>query len=184
MVVETMPKQDRYKALQALVNHLDAIPNQSMEVKQGILDTLSHCVAATADGSLGGFFVILFMQSHNPHIFVGPSVLDVFKILVKQLTVSIESEQGSVEHNQNVQDSLKFQDSLTKTMGEFAGVLPDYQKPDIMTLINSYMPTLEELSAVEVVSGSDTGAGVAQIGEPGNREHPLSDGYNILPKIL
>lgn len=184
MVVETMPKQDRYKALQALVNHLDAIPNQSMEVKQGILDTLSHCVAATADGSLGGFFVILFMQSHNPHIFVGPSVLDVFKILVKQLTVSIESEQGSVEHNQNVQDSLKFQDSLTKTMGEFAGVLPDYQKPDIMTLINSYMPTLEELSAVEVVSGSDTGAGAAQIGEPGNREHPLSDGYNILPKIL
>lgn len=95
---------------------------------------------------------------------------------MKQLTVSIESEQGPVEQNQNIQDSLKFQDSLTKTMGEFAGVLPDYQKPDIMTLINSYMPNVEEVSAVEVVSGFDTGAGVAQIGEPGNREHPLSDG--------
>ena len=109
------------------------------------------------------------------YVLVGPSVLDVFKTLVKQLTVSIESEQGVVEHNQNVQDSLKFQDSLTKTMGEFAGVLPDYQKPDIMTLINSYMPTVDELSTVEVVSGSDAGAGVAQIGEPGKREHPLSD---------
>ena len=37
------------------------------------------------------------------------------------------------------QDSL-FQDSITKTIGEFAGVLPDYHKPDIMNLINSYMP--------------------------------------------
>ena len=188
-VVETMPKQDRYKALQALVNHLDAIPNKSLEVKQGILDTLSHCVAATADGSLGWFLIhvvltnFLFMQSHV-HIHVGPSVLDVFKTLVKQLTVSIESEQGLVEHNQNVQDSMKFQDSLTKTMGEFAGVLPDYQKPDIMTLINSYMPTVEELSTLEVVSGSDTGVGVAQIGEMVNREHPLSDRYTIKPKIF
>ena len=58
MVVETMPKQDRYKALQALVNHLDAVPNQSIEVKQGVLDTLSHSVAAAADGSLGGFCII------------------------------------------------------------------------------------------------------------------------------
>jgi len=33
-----------------------------------------------------------------------------------------------------------FQDSITKTIGEFAGVLPDYHKPDIMNLINSYMP--------------------------------------------
>ena len=53
MVVETMPKSDRYKAMQALVNHLDAIKDSSYAVKQGILDTLSHCVATTADGSLG-----------------------------------------------------------------------------------------------------------------------------------
>ena len=57
-VVETMPKGDRYKALQALVNHLDAMENPSWEVKQGILDTLSHCVAAAVDGSLG-------MSSHK-----------------------------------------------------------------------------------------------------------------------
>ena len=173
MVVETMPKQDRYKALQALVNHLDAVPNQSMEVKQGILDTLSHSVAAAADGSLGEFLITHSSMLSNMHILEGPSVLDVFKTLVKQLTVSIESEQGPIERNQTIQDSLKFQDSLTKTMGEFVGVLPDYQSPDIMTLINSYMPSLEEVSAVEVVSGSDTGA------QPGNREHPLSDRYKF-----
>lgn len=36
-------------------------------------------------------------------------------------------------------DSLKFQKSITKTVGEFAGALPDYHKPDIMNLINSYV---------------------------------------------
>ena len=56
MVVETMSKQDRYKAMQALVNHLDAIKDNLLEVKLGILDTLSHCVAAAADGSLGEFY--------------------------------------------------------------------------------------------------------------------------------
>ena len=43
------------------------------------------------------------------------------------------------ELSQASQDSM-FQDSITKTIGEFAGVLPDYHKPDIMNLINSYMP--------------------------------------------
>ena len=115
----------------------------------------------------------------NFHI-VGPSVLDVFKTLVKQLTVSIESERDSDERDQNIQDSLRFQDSLTKTMGEFAGVLPDYQKPDIMTLINSYMPTPDELSTVEVMSGSETGAGTAQNREEVvTREHPLSGRYKL-----
>ena len=42
-------------------------------------------------------------------------------------------------HLQVSQDGA-FQDSITRTMGEFAGVLPDYHKPDIMNLINSYMP--------------------------------------------
>ena len=48
-----MPKSDRYKAMQALVNHLDAMKDSSFPVKQGILDTLSHCVATAADGALG-----------------------------------------------------------------------------------------------------------------------------------
>ena len=37
------------------------------------------------------------------------------------------------------EDSHEFQKSITKTVGEFAGALPDYHKPDIMQLINSYM---------------------------------------------
>ena len=62
MVVKTMPTQDRYKAMQALVNHLDAMKDSSSEVKEGVLDTLSHCVAAAADGNLGT--VCLCVLSH------------------------------------------------------------------------------------------------------------------------
>ena len=49
----THQKQDRYKAIQALVDHLDAKSSKSCDLKQGILDTLSGCVAVAADGSLG-----------------------------------------------------------------------------------------------------------------------------------
>ncbi len=46
-------KQDRYKAIQALVLHLDNKAKESCDLKQGILDTLSQCVIVAADGSLG-----------------------------------------------------------------------------------------------------------------------------------
>ena len=96
-------------------------------------------------------------------------------MLVKQLTSSIELEQGLHEQAGIDEDSLRFQDSLTKTMGEFAGVLPDYQKPDIMTLINTYMPTVDESTGVEVVAGPE--AAQASGGQQVKQEHPLSDGY-------
>lgn len=118
-IIKTMQKQYRYKAIQALVGHLDKKVGERCLLKQGILDTLSHCVSVAADGSLG------------------PSVLDVFRTLVRHLRISIEDCSTSVEASTNG----AFQDSLTKTMGEFAGVLPDYHKPDIMTLITSYMDT-------------------------------------------
>ena len=46
-------KQYRYKAIQALVGHLDKKAAESCPLKQGILDTLSQCVSVAADGSLG-----------------------------------------------------------------------------------------------------------------------------------
>lgn len=94
---------------------------------------------------------------------------------MKQLTASIESTLGSSEQDRGRNDSLRFQDSLTKTMGEFAGVLPDYQKPDIMTLINSYMPAPDEVGRVEVVAHSDTDSAATQPRGDQQGDHPLSD---------
>lgn len=75
---------------------------------------------------------------------VGPSVLDVFRTLVKHLRISIQGPfVPQTELHVSSDDSQKFQKSITKTVGEFAGVLPDYHKPDIMSLINSYMVVVE-----------------------------------------
>ena len=81
------------------------------------------------------------LNKKNKIIFVtGPSVLDVFRTLVKHLRISIEGPLAAqAELQVSSEDSQKFQKSITKTVGEFAGVLPDYHKPDIMSLINSYM---------------------------------------------
>lgn len=65
--------------------------------------------------------------------------MDVFRTLVKHLRISIEGPLAQAELQVSSEDSQKFQKSITKTVGEFAGVLPDYHKPDIMSLINSYM---------------------------------------------
>ena len=68
-------------------------------------------------------------------------MLDVFRTLVKHLRISIEGPLSSPEEVvvTSGEDSQKFQKSITKTVGEFAGALPDYHKPDVMNLINSYM---------------------------------------------
>ena len=48
-----LQKQYRYKAIQALVEHLDKNASGPCSLKQGILDTLSQCVSVAAEGSLG-----------------------------------------------------------------------------------------------------------------------------------
>ncbi len=74
----------------------------------------------------------------------GPSVLDIFRTLVRHLRVSIETPS---EGASALTSSQTFQQSITKTVGEFAGVLPDYHKPDILGLINSYVPMSNESGA-------------------------------------
>ena len=55
----------------------------------------------------------------------------------RHLRISIETVS---EGPSDLTSSLTFQQSITITVGEFAGVLPDYHKPDILELINSYAP--------------------------------------------
>ncbi len=52
-LVQSMQAPYRYKAIQALVAHLDIKANESCDLKQGILDTLTQCVPVAMDGSLG-----------------------------------------------------------------------------------------------------------------------------------
>jgi hypothetical protein len=144
-IIRTMQKQYRYKAIQALVGHLDRKSGEPCLLKQGILDTLSQCVSVAADCSLG------------------PSVLDVFRTLVRHLRISIESPSSPAEASTNT----AFQDSLTRTMGEFAGVLPDYHKPDIMTLITSYMDPAGGVAGGRATGREERGGMKRQISSSG-----------------
>lgn len=117
--MEAMQKQDRYKVLQGLVNHLDA----DVSIKEGVLTTLSNCVAMGADGS------------------VGPFVLEVFQTLIRHLRTMCKSSSDS--------DLASFQAATVRAMGEFARVLPDYQKPDILILINDHIAPPQANSSVE-----------------------------------
>ncbi|XP_064391064.1 protein EFR3 homolog B-like [Halichondria panicea] len=98
---KTPRRQDRYKVVQSLVDHLDTKVKESWETKQGILGTLSKCVTVAADSSLG------------------PSVLDIFRTLVRHLRISIETVS---EGPSDLTSSLTFQQSITITVGEFGGV--------------------------------------------------------------
>ena len=83
----------------------------------------------------------------------GPSVLDIFRTLVRHLRISIETVS---EGPSDLTSSLTFQQSITITVGEFAGVFPDYHKPDILELINSYVP----VASRGLDSGATTGLSV------------------------
>ncbi len=78
----------------------------------------------------------------------GPSVL------VRHLRISIETVS---EGPSDLTSSLTFQQSITITVGEFAGVLPDYHKPDILGLINSYVP----VASGGLDSGATTSTGLS-----------------------
>ena len=65
--------QFRYKAVQALISHLDK-KNQEIDnpsAKRGILDTVSQCIQVASEG------------------FLGPSAMDAFTVLLKHLKGSL-----------------------------------------------------------------------------------------------
>ena len=106
-------------------------------------------------------------KSPSIYTHTGPSVLDIFRTLVRHLRISIESTSNESEE---LSDSRQFQKSITKTVGDFAGVLPDYHKPDIMGLINSYVPVPGELT----VNGAVVSIPARVEGTTGVVEHPLA----------
>jgi len=67
--------QFRYKAVQALISHLDkGNPNiDNPSAKRGILDTVSQCIGVGSEG------------------FLGPSAMDVFTKLLKHLKKSLDN---------------------------------------------------------------------------------------------
>ncbi|XP_013913117.1 PREDICTED: protein EFR3 homolog B isoform X2 [Thamnophis sirtalis] len=122
--------QHSHLVIQQLLSHLDANSKSAATVRAGIVEVLSEAAIIAASGS------------------VGPTVLEVFNTLLRQLRLSIDyALTGSYdcviaggtkiikEHEERM-----FQEAIIKTTGSFASTLPTYQRSEVMLFIMSKVP--------------------------------------------
>ncbi|XP_074803468.1 protein EFR3 homolog B isoform X5 [Natator depressus] len=129
IIMYSIQPQHSHLVIQQLLGHLDANSKSAATVRAGIVEVLSEAAVIAASGS------------------VGPTVLEVFNTLLRQLRLSIDYElTGSYdcavistkiikEHEERM-----FQEAVIKTTGSFASTLPTYQRSEVMLFIMSKVP--------------------------------------------
>ncbi|XP_067150973.1 protein EFR3 homolog B isoform X2 [Apteryx mantelli] len=140
-------------SIQQLLGHLDANSKSAATVRAGIVEVLSEAAVIAASGS------------------VGPTVLEVFNTLLRQLRLSIDyaltgsyDGAGSVgtkiikEHEERM-----FQEAVIKTIGSFASTLPTYQRSEVMLFIMSKVPLPSLHQAVEAGKAGENRNRLTQI---------------------
>ncbi|KAJ7988698.1 hypothetical protein DPEC_G00311930 [Dallia pectoralis] len=126
-IQEQLKSQHSHLVIQQLLGHLDANSKSSATVRSGIVVVLSDSAVIEASGS------------------VGPTVLEVFNTLLKQLRLSVDYElTGSCDpydNNTTTRDEEKqLQEAVIKTIGSFANTLPIYQRSEVMLFIMGKIP--------------------------------------------
>ncbi|CAB1330520.1 unnamed protein product [Coregonus sp. 'balchen'] len=96
-------------------------------VRAGIVEVLSEAAVIEASGS------------------VGPTVLEVFNTLLKQLRLSVDYELTGCcdpySNNKTTTDQERqLQEAVIKTIGSFANTLPIYQRAEVMLFIMGKIP--------------------------------------------
>ncbi|XP_058020730.1 protein EFR3 homolog B isoform X6 [Ahaetulla prasina] len=130
IIMYSIQPQHSHLVIQQLLSHLDANSKSAATVRAGIVEVLSEAAIIAASGS------------------VGPTVLEVFNTLLRQLRLSIDyALTGSYdcviaggtkiikEHEERM-----FQEAIIKTTGSFASTLPTYQRSEVMLFIMSKVP--------------------------------------------
>ncbi|XP_060610696.2 protein EFR3 homolog B isoform X3 [Anolis sagrei] len=131
IIMYSIQPQHSHLVIQQLLSHLDANSKSAATVRAGIVEVLSEAAIIAASGS------------------VGPTVLEVFNTLLRQLRLSIDyALTGSYdcimvsgapkiikEHEERM-----FQEAVIKTTGSFASTLPTYQRSEVMLFIMSKVP--------------------------------------------
>ncbi|XP_077187391.1 protein EFR3 homolog B isoform X2 [Paroedura picta] len=130
IIMYSIQPQYSHLVIQQLLGHLDANSKSAASVRAGIVEVLSEAAVIAASGS------------------VGPTVLEVFNTLLRQLRLSIDyALTGSYdcaiiggtkiikEHEERM-----FQEAVIKTTGSFASTLPTYQRSEVMLFIMSKVP--------------------------------------------
>ncbi|XP_071276949.1 protein EFR3 homolog B-like isoform X2 [Agelaius tricolor] len=146
IIMFSIQPQHSHLVIQQLLSHLDANSRSAAPVRAGIVAVLSEAAAIAATGA------------------VGPTVLEVFNTLLRQLRLSIDlALAGSSQNSQNSQNSpnspnsggaadsqnsrqlqeSKFQEAVIKTIGSFSATLPPYQQSEVMLFIMNKVPIPE-----------------------------------------
>ncbi|XP_063771135.1 protein EFR3 homolog B isoform X4 [Pseudophryne corroboree] len=130
IVMYSIQPQHSHLVIQQLLSHLDANSKSAATVRAGIVEVLSESAVIAATGS------------------VGPTVLEVFNTLLRQLRLSIDYElTGSYDSAVNIgtkiikeHEERMFQEAVIKTIGSFASTLPTYQRSEVMLFIMGKVP--------------------------------------------
>ncbi|XP_053105679.1 protein EFR3 homolog B isoform X5 [Hemicordylus capensis] len=130
IIMYSIQPQHSHLVIQQLLSHLDANSKSAATIRAGIVEVLSEAAVIAASGS------------------VGPTVLEVFNTLLRQLRLSIDyaltgsydsaiagGTKSIKEHEERM-----FQEAVIKTTGSFASTLPTYQRSEVMLFIMSKVP--------------------------------------------
>ncbi|XP_075716948.1 protein EFR3 homolog B isoform X1 [Rhinoderma darwinii] len=130
IIMYSIQPQHSHLVIQQLLSHLDANSKSAATVRAGIVEVLSEAAVIATTGS------------------VGPTVLELFNTLLRQLRLSIDYElTGSYDSAVNIGSKIikeheerMFQEAVIKTIGSFASTLPAYQRSEVMLFIMGKVP--------------------------------------------
>ncbi|KAF3688359.1 Protein EFR3 -like protein B [Channa argus] len=127
IIMYSIQSQHSHLVTQQLLGHLDANSRSPASVRAGIVEVLSEAAVIEATGS------------------IGPTVLEVFNTLLRQLRQSVDYEltgyydnAGKLRTTSTEEKTL--QDAVIKTIGSFANTLPVYQRSEVMMFIMGKIP--------------------------------------------
>ncbi|XP_039998543.1 protein EFR3 homolog B-like [Xiphias gladius] len=127
IIMYSIQSQHSHLVIQQLLGHLDANSRSPASVRAGIVEVLSEAAVIEATGS------------------VGPTVLEVFNTLLRQLRQSVDYQLTGYYDNAGKRGTTSteeetLQDAVIKTIGSFANTLPVYQRSEVMLFIMGKIP--------------------------------------------
>ncbi|XP_028909085.1 protein EFR3 homolog B isoform X3 [Ornithorhynchus anatinus] len=130
IIMYSIQPQHSHLVIQQLLSHLDANSRSAATVRAGIVEVLAQAAVIASTGS------------------VGPTVLEMFNTLLRQLRLSIEyaltgSYDGAANAGTKIikeHEERMFQEAVIKTTGSFASALPTYQRSEVMLFIMGKVP--------------------------------------------
>ncbi|KAM8722377.1 protein EFR3 homolog B-like [Acanthopagrus schlegelii] len=127
IIMYSIQSQHSHLVIQQLLGHLDANSRSPASVRAGIVEVLSEAAVIEATGS------------------VGPTVLEVFNTLLRQLRQSVDYQLTGYYDNAGKRKTTSseektLQDAVIKTIGSFANTLPIYQRSEVMLFIMGKIP--------------------------------------------